>query len=151
MLLNCVKQSYATQMPKRSGAQIGQGQKQPFCAGKLNLKHIKRSCAQMGFGKKQPFLAGKLNLNRIRRSCAQMGYGQKQPICASKLYLNHIKEGLWQKIAIFARKHKNSSYLLQNFQQNHIFCLIKSFNPVFSIPLHKCVMVKEKLFMPENQ
>ena len=35
---------------KKNCAQIGYGQKKPFCAGKLN--HIKRSCAQMGYGKK---------------------------------------------------------------------------------------------------
>ena len=45
-----MKQSYLTLMPKRNCAQIGYGQIEPFCAGKLN--HIKRSCAQMGYGEK---------------------------------------------------------------------------------------------------
>ena len=73
--LKCMKQSYATLMPKRSLHKWINGKKKTFFARKLNLNHKKGSCAQMGYGQKQPFCAEKLNLNHIKRSCAQMGYG----------------------------------------------------------------------------
>ena len=47
-----VPENSKTWVPKRGCAQMSFGQKQPFCAGKLNLNHIKRSCAQMDYGKK---------------------------------------------------------------------------------------------------
>ena len=46
-----------TWIPKRICAQMGNGQRSPFCAGKLNLNHIIRSCAQMGYG--ETFYVGK--------------------------------------------------------------------------------------------
>ena len=143
---------------------MGYGKKQPFCARKLKLKHIKRSCAHMGYGKKKPFCSGKLNLNHIKQSCAQMGYGEKQPFCAGKL--NHIKRSCAQtgyskrqpfcarkpKIHfICAGKRENSSYFLE-FPSKTIFIgLSKSIVLVYLIPVHKWVMVKDSHFMPENQ
>ena len=45
-----VLENQKTRMPKRRCAQMRNGKKKPFCAGKLN--NTKRSCAQMGYGKK---------------------------------------------------------------------------------------------------